>query len=125
MSWRLKMTTEQLSPMATEALVCLLLGPLWHQQSGLSNKALKLNCVTNCGRLALVPLCVPSPRRNRAIESQPSKIIIYMPGAPLMVPYQEFSTSSTGPAHRYQIHMLTGSYLLFRNQLMGNEGSYW
>ena len=53
------------------------------------------------------------------------KIIIYMPGAPLMVPYQEFSTSSTGPAHRYQIHMLTGSYLLFRNQLMGNEGSYW
>ena len=53
------------------------------------------------------------------------KIIIYMPGAPLMVPYQEFSTSSTGPAHRYQIHMLTGPYLLFRNQLIGNKGSYW
>ena len=56
---------------------------------------------------------------------QGGKIIIYMPGAPLMVPYQEFSTSSTGPAHRYQIHMLTGPYLLFRNQLIGNKGSYW
>ena len=50
------------------------------------------------------------------------KIIIYMPGAPLMVPYQEFRTSSTGPAHRYQIHLLTSPYLLFRNQLMGNKG---
>ena len=53
------------------------------------------------------------------------KIIIYIPGAPLMVPHQEFSTSRTEPAHRYQIHMLTGPYLLFWNQSIGNKGSYW
>ena len=53
------------------------------------------------------------------------KIILYMPGAPLMVPYQELSTSRTGPAHRYQIHMLNGPYLLFRNRLKGIKGSYW
>ena len=53
------------------------------------------------------------------------KIIIYMPGAPLMVPYQEFCTSSTEPAHRYQFDMLTSPYSLFWNWLIRNKGSYW
>ena len=53
------------------------------------------------------------------------KIIKNIHSAPLMVQYQEFCVSSTGPAQRYQIHMLTGSYSLFRNWLIGNEDSYW
>ena len=40
-------------------------------------------------------------------------------------PYQEFSTSSTEPVHRYQTHMLASPYSLFRNWLIGKDGSYW
>ena len=50
---------------------------------------------------------------------------IFMPGAPPLVPYQASGTTSTEPADKYLIHMLTGSYSLFQNQLIGNEGYYW
>ena len=53
------------------------------------------------------------------------KIIKYMPGTPLIIPYQEFCISSMGPAHSYWIYMLTGPYSLFRNWLIGNNSSYW
>ena len=78
----------------------------------------------NCSITESLPELIQQVRQDLA-GAPGGKIIIYMPSAPLLVPYQEFSTSSTGPANRYQIHMLTGPYLLFRNQLIGNKGSYW
>ena len=56
---------------------------------------------------------------------QGGKIIISMPGAPLLVPYQAYRTTSTEPAYRHLIYMLNGPYSLFRNQLIGNEDYYW
>ena len=40
------------------------------------------------------------------------KIIIYMPGAPLLVPNQASRTTSTIPTDRYLIHMLNGPHSL-------------
>ena len=68
----------------------------------------------------------PTPGATSPMRAPPGcKIIICMPGASLTVPYQEFCTPSTEPAHRYQNHMLTSPYSLFRNWLIENEGSYW
>ena len=69
---------------------------------------------------------VKEPASSTAYEDFPGgKIIICMPGAPLLVPYQASRTTSTEPADRYLIHMLTGPYSLFRNRPIGNEGYYW
>ena len=75
-----------------------------------------------CGGPVTAPLLNLSQNLSQGPRRQD---LIYMPGAPLMVPYKQFCTCSMGPALRYQIHMLTSPYLLFRNRLIGNEGSYW
>ena len=47
------------------------------------------------------------------------KIIIYMLCAPLLVPYQASRTTSTEPADRYLIHMVTGPYSLCKKFIDG------
>ena len=73
--------------------------------SGQLGDTLNFSCAGNSKTLESIAM---SLAHRSHLRDPGSKIIIYMPSAPQMVPYQECSTSSTGPAHRYQIHILTG-----------------